>query len=179
MVGYIDAVGFYCLHKTNEFLGEYMKTLYSFLCIVMFFLVEGCAPLTLRPADFSWPVDVVVKPDSIGTVQHTRYQISFNVKALLFEELKDSVKVTQHLFHIIRDKKGYYFITAKDFKNVYVFAQKEGSLELEKKIFISEKSLKAPAMNQKSPFIQLVNEVDENELPIMLSESGIQKGGSK
>jgi hypothetical protein len=156
-----------------------MKTIFFFLFFAILFIAGGCAPLTLRPADFSWPVDVVVKPDSMGTVQLTRYQISFTVKALLFEELKDSIKVTQHVFHIIRDKKGYYFITAKDFKNVYVFAQEEGSLELEKKIFISEKSLRAPAMNQKPPFIQLVNEADENESPIMLSESGIQKGGSK
>jgi hypothetical protein len=178
-VGYIDAVVFCCYYKTNEFSGEFMKTSFFFLFFAILFIVGGCAPLALRPADFSWPVDVVVKPDSIGTVQLTRYQVSFNIKALLFEELKDSVKVTNHAFHIIRDKKWYYFITAKDFKNVYVFTQKEGALELEKKIFISEKGLKAPALNQKPPFIELVNEADKNESTIILLENGIQKGGSK
>lgn len=157
-----------------------MKAIYSFLLLTSVILLSGCTPLTLKPVDFSWPIDAVVKPDSLGNVQHIRYYFAFNIKNLLFEELNDSSKANQYSIHMIRDRKGYYFMTAKDFKNVYVFAHKEDALVLEKKIFVSEKGLKAPGFNQDSPFIKLnVNEADENAAPIMLSENGIEKGTSK
>ena len=156
-----------------------MKTTILVLFLTTLFVINGCMQLTLRPADFSWPVEVVVKPDSAGVVQHTRYQVAFNVKALLYAELNDSMKCSQYSIHMIRDVKGYYFIVAKDFKHVYVFAQKENALVLEQKIYIAETGLVAPAFNQKPPFIQLVNEANENEAPIVLTESGIEKGTSK
>jgi hypothetical protein len=62
---------------------------------------------------------------------------------------------------------------------VYVFASSEGALKLEKKILINEKGLEAPAFNQKAPFIQLINEKNENEPPVLLSKSGIQGGEKK
>ena len=144
--------------------------------IIFLFIIHfgGCSSLTLRPVDFSWPIEVEAKSDSLGVLQRTRYQISFNVKPLLFEELRDSVKNVDRSFNIIRDQKGFYFITAKDFKNVYVFLPREGTLQLEKKIFISEKGLQAPSMNQRPPYIELVNKLDENVKSIMLSEKGIQ-----
>ena len=142
-------------------------------------ILAGCSTLLLRPADFSWPVEVTLKPDGKGNVQEARYQMSFNVKALLFEELQDSVTVTKHTLHILRDQAGYYFITAKGFKNVYVFGQGDGALKLEKKILISEKGLEAPALNQKTPFIQLINENKENEAPVALTKDGIVEGGKK
>jgi hypothetical protein len=121
----------------------------------------------------------VAAPDSSGTIQVTRYKIAFNSKPLLFEELQDSIHVTKHMLHVVRDQNGYYFITAKDFKNVYVFVQGEGALKLEKKISVSEKGLEAPAFNQRGLFIQLFNEQKENEPSILLSNDGIQKGEKK
>ncbi len=153
-------------------------TLKVFVCILAISLA-GCSTLLLRPADFSWPVEVTLKPDAKGNVQEARYQISFNVKALLFEELQDSVAVTKHTLHILRDQAGYYFITAKGFKNVYVFGQGDGALKLEKKILVAEKGLEAPALNQKTPFIHLINENKENEAPIILTKDGIMEGGKK
>jgi hypothetical protein len=142
-------------------------------------VLVGCSTLLLRPADFSWPIEVALKPDGKGNVQEARYQVSFNVKALLFKELQDSVAVTKHTLHILRDQAGYYFITAKGFKNVYVFSQGDGALKLEKKIFISEKGLEAPALNQKTPYIQLINENKENEVPVVLTKDGILEGGTQ
>ena len=153
-----------------------MKTTFCFLFCTLSFIIEGCTPLTLRPADFSWPIEIAATPESNGTIQVMRYKVAFNSKPLLWEELKDSTHVTKYTLHVIRDLNGYYFITAKDFKNVYVFVQGEGALNLEKKISVSEKGLKAPAFNQKGSLIQFVNEQKENEPSILLSNDGIQKG---
>jgi hypothetical protein len=142
-------------------------------------ILAGCSTLLLRPADFSWPVEVVLKPDAKGNVQEARYQISFNVKALLFEELQDSVTVPNHTLHILRDSAGYYFITAKRFKNVYVFSQGDGALKLERKIYVTDKGLDAPALNQKTPYVHLINENKENDAPIVLTKDGILEGGKK
>jgi hypothetical protein len=149
-----------------------------FVCVLAILLV-GCSTLLLRPADFSWPIEVALKPDAKGNVHTARFEVSFNVKALLFEELQDSVAVTKHTLHILRDQAGYFFITAKGFKNVYVFGQGDGALKLEKKIFISEKGLEAPALNQKIPYIHLINENKENEIPVVLTKDGILEGGKK
>jgi len=156
-----------------------MRTAFNVFVCVFATILAGCSTLVLRPADFSWPIEVALKPDGKGNVQETRYQVSFNVKALLFEELKDSVAVTKHTLHILRDHAGYYFIAAKGFKNVYVFGQGDGMLKLEKKIFVSEKGLEAPALNQKTPYIHLINEDKENEVPVVLTKDGIIEGGKK
>jgi hypothetical protein len=153
-------------------------TLIVFVCMFAIILT-GCSTLLLSPADFSWPIEVTLKPDVKGNVQESRYKVSFNVKALLFEELQDSVAVTKHTLHILRDQSGYYFITAKGFKNVYVFGQGDGALKLEKKIFVSEKGLEAPAFNQKTPNVHLINENKENEVPVVLTKDGIIEGGKK
>lgn len=147
--------------------------------IVFVLMGAGCATLTLQPADFSWPIEILAKPDSSGYIQEARYKLTFNIKPLLFEEFKDSVKVASRVLHIIRDRNGYYFIVAKDFRNVYIFSQGKGALELKKKIFISKNGLEAPAFNQKESFLQLVNEEKENETPILLSIDGILRGGTK
>ena len=41
-------------------------------------------------------------------------------------------------------------------------------LNKEKKIFISETGLEAPAFNQKTPYVHLINEKKENEVPLLL-----------
>jgi hypothetical protein len=156
-----------------------MRTILNMCICMIAIILTGCSTLLLRPADFSWPVEITLKPDAKGNVQEARYQMSFNVKALLFEELQDSVTVTKHTLHVLRDHAGYYFITAKGFKNVYVFAHGDGALKLEKKILISENVLEAPALNQKAQFIQLINENKENEAPVALTKDGIVEGGKK
>jgi len=146
---------------------------------VLVMIFSGCSTLVLRPADFAWPIEVVLKPDGKGYVQEARYQVIFNVKALLYEELKDSSTVTKQTLHILRDQAGYYYITAKDFKNVYVFCQSDGALKLEKKILVSEKGLEAPAFNQKVPYIHLINENNEHAAPVILTKDGILEGEKK
>lgn len=152
-----------------------MKML-SVLSGTFLFLLAGCSSLTLKPADFGWPVESVLKVDGKGMVQENRYQLSFNVKPMLFEETGDSVNVSNVTIRVIRDPLGYYYITAPKFKNVYVFADAEGSLKLETKIMISEKGMGDPAFNARPPHVQLLN---GNEKPVLLSKSGVQEGAKK
>ncbi|RPI04795.1 MAG: hypothetical protein EHM64_08720 [Ignavibacteriae bacterium] len=154
------------------------STLAWFICLFALVLT-GCSTLVLQPADFSWPVELVLKPDGQGTVHDSRYQVSFNVKALLFEERQDSIEVTKYPIHVLCDRAGFYFITGKGFKHVYVFCQADGALKLEKKIFITEQGLEAPALNQNKPYIRLINEKKENEAPLILSNDGIIEGGKQ
>lgn len=146
------------------------------LLFLAFLILAGCSPLTLKPGDFAWPVESVLKVNDKGVVEEQRYNFSLNVKALLFAETQDSVNVSKVVLRMIRDVKGYYFITASKFKNVYVFSQAEGSLKLENKILVSQNGLTDPAFNQRTQSIQLIS---EKESPVLLIKDGIQEGGKK
>ncbi|MBM4172265.1 MAG: hypothetical protein FJ214_10390 [Ignavibacteria bacterium] len=128
------------------------------LMILPIICLIGCASLKLSPADYSWPIETVLKVDAQGFVSEERYTFSLGVKNLFFAEFKDSTKYINQEIRIIRDNLGYYFITGKEFKNVYVFADAEGGMSLENKIVLSETiGLTNPAFNQKAPNIELLD----------------------
>lgn len=153
-----------------------MRLIISLLAFVVSGLFVGCSSLMLKPADFSWPVESVLKSDGKGMVQESRYQLSFSIKPLLFEETGDSTNVAGITVRMIRDQMGYYYLVAPKFKNVYVFTSAEGGLKLEKKVMISEAGLGAPAFNARPPHVQLLN---GNDKPRLLSKSGIQEGAQQ
>jgi len=141
---------------------------------VLLLLGTACSMLTLQPADFSWPVESLLKVDDQGNVTEDRYATSFNTVGLFYEEFQDSMAYKGKSIHLIRNNRGDYFITGEEFKNVYVFKASEGTLVLEKKIFISEFGLKQPALNQRSPYIELL----DGDNKMNLTSDGIE-GGSK
>jgi hypothetical protein len=141
-----------------------------------FFILSGCSSLVLKPGDFAWPIESVSKVDNKGMIEDKQYYFSLAVKELLYAETQDSVNISDVTLRIIRDMKGYYFITASKFKNVYVFEQTEGGLKLASKIPISQDGLKDPAFNQRPPNIQLLNGQNPS---ILLTKDGILKGESK
>jgi hypothetical protein len=144
--------------------------------VLCMFILGGCSSLTLNPGDFAWPVETALKVDRQGNVQNERYSFSFNVKKLLFAETQDSVNTTKVTLRVIRDVKGFYYITASQFKNVYVFEQAAGGLKLKNKIFVAQNGLKEPALNQRVPFIQLVS----GEIPaVLVTEDGVVEGEKK
>lgn len=147
---------------------------YHLLLLMLATAVTGCSTVTLHPADFSWPVESALKVDKNGVVQDARYSISLNVKELLYEETKDSVNVSKWTLRMVRDARGFYFVTAESFKNVYVFEQSDGALRMANKIMVSEKGLNAPAFNQRPPNVQLIS---DNEKSVLLSRDGIRQGG--
>jgi hypothetical protein len=133
--------------------------------------LAACSSLTLKPVDFSWPIEAELKPDRKGVVQEERYTMSVNVTSVIWEELKDST-ASRHTIHMIRDVKGYYYITAAKFKNVYVFKHGDGELVQANKILVSESGLTSPAFNQRAPNVQLIN---GKEKPILLSNTGVEQ----
>jgi hypothetical protein len=149
---------------------------YIFPLFLAAFFLSGCSSLMLKPGNFAWPVESVLPVDSQGMVQSERYSFSLNVKALLFEETQDSMSIPKATVRVIRNGKGYFFMTGRQFKNVYVFEQTEGSLKLKTKIPVSQNGLSDPAMNQRAPYIQLVNGKDP---ALSLSEEGIVEGEKK
>ena len=147
------------------------------LLILFLFLIlitAACSVLTLQPANFSWPLESVLSVDDNGKVAEDRYSIEVNTIGLFFEEFQDSLSYRGKEVRMIRDNQGFYFMTASNFKNVYVFKADEGTLKLEEKIFISEFGLQTPAFNQRNPYIELVDGTNK----MNLTHKGIE-GGSK
>jgi len=148
----------------------YMK-LIRVVLIPLFIFFAACSTLVLKPVDFAWPIESVLRVDNDGFVKEERYTLSFNAKPLFFEETSDSTAYLDKDVRIIRDTKGYYFVTSKNFKNVYVFEGINGEMKLNNKIEISEKEgLNNPVFNQRIPYIELV----DNGKKILLSNAGIE-----
>ncbi|MCX6169774.1 MAG: hypothetical protein NTX65_10555 [Ignavibacteriales bacterium] len=134
-----------------------MRILKYFFIPLIVLITAACSSLILKPADFSWPIENVLKVDSKGFVEEQRYAFTLKVKSLFFEEFADSNNFAGKEIRIIRDKLGYVYITGKNFKNVYVFMSMEGGMKLDEKIMVAEKGLVSPAFNQKSPNIELLD----------------------
>ena len=144
------------------------------LSLVLLSLAAACSVLTLQPANFSWPLESVLPVDNEGNVVEDRHSVEFNAFGLFYDEFQDSLAYMDKEIRMIRDNQGLYFITASKFKNVYVFRANEGTLELNKKIFISDFGIDKPAFNQRNPYIELI----DGEKKINLTSEGID-GGAK
>ena len=131
--------------------------LINFLPFLLLAIAAACSVLKLQPADFAWPVESVIDVDENGKVSDDRYSISFDTKGLFFEETEDSSAYVGKKIRMLRDINGYYFITAEKFKNVYVFQMDNGAMVLNNKIFISELGMEDPALNQRAPYIELID----------------------
>lgn len=143
------------------------------VCVVLVLVTGvGCSTIVLQPADFSWPIESVLKVNEKGMIQDQRHSFTLNVKELFFAELQDSLSFPVPV-RIIRNGEGYYFLTAQRFKNVYVLEQVEGGMKVVNTISIKQSGLESPALNQRPPYIQLIN---ENDAPRMLTKNGIVEG---
>ncbi|WP_337865330.1 hypothetical protein [Ignavibacterium sp.] len=142
--------------------------------IITLFILTACSSLKLSPAEFAWPIESVIKINDDGLAKEERYSFSFNAKALFMEEMQDSLAYVGKDLRIIRNNEGYYFITSKGFKNVYIFESSESSLSLKEKITINETGLNNPFFNQRNQFIELI----DGEYKAYLTKEGLQ-GGAK
>ena len=135
-----------------------MAYLKIFLIFITTIVLLSCSTLKLTPAEFSWPIEAVLKIDNNGFVKEERNLVSFDTRALFLEETEDSLGYAGKTLHLIRNNEGFYFMTAVDFKNVYVFTVEENAFSLENKIQINETGLKNPSFNQRKPFIELLDD---------------------
>lgn len=142
------------------------------LLVFTVIIITSCSTLTLTPAEFGWPIEGVIKVDNKGFVKEDRSAILFDTKALFLEETQDSLGYAGKTLRVIRNYEGFYFMTAVDFKNVYVFGVDKNSFVLENKIEINETGLKNPAFNQRKPFVELI---DDGKTYKLTSE-GIDEG---
>jgi hypothetical protein len=142
--------------------------------ILSILILAGCASVKLEPADFQWPLEVVLDVDKAGKVTDNRYSLELNVKQLIENEEKDGGKLEGGKIRIIRDKKGYYYVTAKGFKNIYIFEQEEGMLSSKKIIEpVKDKTLQNPAFNQRGEYIEFL---EGGKVLFKLNHKGIIKG---
>ena len=144
-----------------------------FLIFAGLLIYTACSSLTLQSANFAWPIESVLPVNSDGNVVDKRYSIEFNTRPLFFEEYQDSSAYMDKEIRLIRDHQGYYYMTANEFKNVYVFQAEEGKLILENKIVISESGIVKPAFNQRNTYIELI---DANNKILSLTHQGIEGG---
>jgi len=119
--------------------------------------LPSCSTLTLEQVNFGWPVESVVTVNSMNRAEEGRYALSFPVGPLAFTEFKDSTTLVGASLRVIRNSEGLYFVTGPRFKNVYVFSPDAGMLRLSQAIEVSQTGLKAPALNQRPPYIELID----------------------
>lgn len=138
----------------------------------------GCASLQLQPADFAWPAEEILDVPASGMVNARQYNTAFNVKPLLAKEFAADSMAAKNtkVVRVIRDKAGFYFITAPMFRNVYVFQQADGALSMSTAIAVSpEKPMEDPKFNQRNTYIELLN----GPAKVQLTKGGVQQGGAK
>lgn len=120
-------------------------------------MLAACASLTLEQVNYGWPVESVLVVGDNNTVTDGRHAISFNVAPLAEREFKRPDALKGKEIRLLRSAEGYYFVTGSQFKHVYVFAPNAGELHLYNELEVSEQGLKRPALNQRAPYIELVD----------------------
>ncbi|MEX0639318.1 MAG: hypothetical protein WDZ29_03565 [Balneolaceae bacterium] len=138
-------------------------------CVALLFGATACGPaLVIQNVDYSQPVESVLSPASDHSVQDLRYAVSFSIQSILEEEGVDSVSEIR----LIRGHKGYYFVTASGFSNVYVFEPGESELQLKTIINVAEEGLGQPAFNQRGDHIELIDRATGQTT--LVTEEGIR-----
>ena len=135
--------------------------------------LPSCTSLELDRVDFGWPVESELTVDNAGMVREGHYAIAFSVSQLSFEEFQDSTALRGTRIRLLRNTEGDYFITGPRFKNVYVFKPVDRALDLKSKIAVSPAGLHNPALNQRPPYVELV---DNGHVSILLSSDEIVEG---
>ena len=111
--------------------------------------------MVIHNVDFSQPVESVLTPDSDQVIHDQRFAIKFSIAKILEREGMQSVDEVR----LIRNRAGYYFITANGFNNVYVFKPADQELKKKLVIEISSDGIGDPAFNQRDRYIELVDQV--------------------
>lgn len=130
------------------------RLLYLLFSLAILVSATACgSSLILENVDYSQPIESVLVPDSDQNIHDQRFAVKFSIAPLLAEE---NMTETDEI-RMIRNRSGFYFVTATGFNNVYVFAPGESVLELVEKVFITENGLSQPAFNQRETYIELID----------------------
>jgi hypothetical protein len=136
-------------------------------------ILVGCgSQMAIKRVNYAQPLESVLETSNSGRVDAVKHGLSFNIKPIQYKETQDTSSVTTEKVHLIRNAKGYYFLTADGYSNVYVLQPAAGSLKLHKSIQITQEGLGKPAFNQRDPYIQLIDQATDETY--RLTEKGIQ-----
>ncbi len=128
------------------------------ISVVAAVLLTGCKQsMVISKVDYSQSIESVLQPDDDGTVTDPQHGITFNIKPIQYAETQDTSSVTTNQVRYIRGQEGYYYITAPDYKNVYVMAPEKGKLVLKETLKVTDNGITKPAFNQRMTHIQLLN----------------------
>ncbi|MBI4534889.1 MAG: hypothetical protein HY708_01335 [Ignavibacteriae bacterium] len=154
-----------------------LRTLSNFLFVAsLAFLIAACSSLRLEEVDYGWPVETVLKVDQDNKVSDGRYAIAFTVSPIAQEEFNDPFALAGHQLRLLRNSDGFYFVTGTGFKNVYVFEPGPKELRLTNKIVVSQEGLKHPALNLRSPYVELI---DDGNFRIQMTNDDIVEDSTR
>jgi hypothetical protein len=99
--------------------------------------------------------------------------LSFSVAGIAGEEFQDTTALVGKQIRLLRSNEGFYFLTGQKFHNVYVLAPGAHELSLRSKIAVSPGGLQDPALNQRPPYVQVL---DGRNLQKLLTSDDIVEG---
>ncbi|NGP89060.1 hypothetical protein [Fodinibius halophilus] len=136
------------------------STIYTYVVSVVLsvILFMGCkSSMVIEKVDYSQSIESVITPNEDGLVKDIQRGLTFNIKPLQYAETQDTSEITTKQVRYIRGQEGYYYITAPNYKNVYVMAPEKGKLQLKEKLAVSESGIEKPALNQRASHVQLLS----------------------
>lgn len=149
-----------------------VQTKLIILSLLSMLVIQACnKAMVVKNVDYSQQIETVLVPNDNGIVTDIRHGLSYSILPFQYQEFKDTTSLTISEVRMIRDKNGYYFITADQFKHVYIMEPKRGELVLKKKVLVDEKGLLSPAFNWREPVVQLIDR--DTNIILLLNEKGI------
>jgi hypothetical protein len=134
-------------------------------------ILLGCGT-TIDGVRYAWPVESVLTVGNDNLVEDGRHALTFNVAAIAEKEFADSTSLRGKEIRLLRNTEGFYFLTGKKFKNVYVLASGTGTLRVKSQIEVAPRGLEDPALNQRLPYVELV----DGKAVVKLTENDIVEG---
>lgn len=132
--------------------------------------LPACSTFTLQQVDFGWPVESVLTVKDNNTVAEGRYVIAFNVAPLAVREFQDSTALKGKEIRLLRSNEGLYFLTGPNFKYVYVMTPGASVLKLWNAFEVSKIGLKHPVLNQRDPYVELL---DGKDMRVLMTSNDI------
>jgi hypothetical protein len=133
-------------------------------------LVPACSSLSLQQVDYAWPVESVLTVKDDNTVTEGRHAMKFNVAPLAEKEFENPNALKGKDIRLLRNNAGMYFITGQNFKHVYIMAPESGELTLRTTFEVSQTGLQKPALNQREPYVELI---DGSNLRVLMSSDDL------
>ncbi len=121
-------------------------------CVALLMSITACSTY-IPSVDYSHPTESVVAPDADNYIHDRRYGIVFSIAPLLERENMNSVEQVR----LIRNNKGYYFVTAPGFRHVYVLEPRPGQLKFDNNIELTADGLQRPGFNQRGDYIEVID----------------------